>query len=312
MSLILTKFRWQFALVAIQSIINKRNTRNPLSFSNFSMRLEVILTTSEVPHEVTPIHKVYLITKEEAEVLTKSWAIIRFCLSAVVIAHFLAFNIRPRLVGIHMVLLSRVHTWEEHLKLVHVFVARLVPSYHIAVFLPSWCRSILRMTLLLYRYTHIALHIKFHRSIVCLSVEQWCITILLTVEVVFQREDIIRRVLIHWRICRRTNHNRCIASIANHHHSHHHSNGIQPTCGNNIFLQEQYNQHCDNQHNSYHSTLFYEWHTSKRHRQYKGDDSASVDSFFGFNNLVTFPYCPYQCTYHQHQIDCQSRIERTT
>ena len=212
-----------------------------------------------------------------------------------------------------MVRLSRVHTWEEHLKLVHILVVGLVTCYYIAVFLSFylWCGCILRMSLFLHRNTHITLHLQFHRCIIGLSVEQWCIAVLLAVEVVFQREHIVGRVLIHRRVRIGANHYRRIARIANHHHSHHHRYRIQPTRRDNIFLHKEHYQHRRYQHNAYHSTLLNEWHTCQRHRQHEGDNRASIDSCILFDDGIGFPYCPYQCTCHQHEIDCQTCIEWT-
>ena len=278
------------------------------------MRLNIVLTTSEVPHKVTPVHETNLVAEEELEVLAKGWAVFRFLLTAIVIAYAFSFDIRPRLVSGHVVRLCRVHTREEHLKLVHVLITGLISRYYVAVFFPfySRCRSVLRVTLFLYRNTHIALHLQFHRRIIGLSVEEWRIAILLAVEVVFQREDIVWRVLIHWGVRIGANHYRRITGIANHHHRHHHGNRIQPTCRDNIFLHKEYHQHRDNQHYANHSTLFDKWHTSQRHCQYKGDDGAGVDGSFFFNNLVTLPYCPYERCCHQYQIDCQTCIEWAT
>ena len=238
MSLILAEFSWQFALVAIQRIVNEWNTRNPVAFGEFAMGLKVVLATSEIPHKITPVHEVHLITEEELKVLAEGWAVLCLCLSTIVIFNAFTLNISPRFIGIHMVRLRRVHTGEEHLKLVHIHIRVLVTRNHITVLLTvlfgCWC--ILRMSLFLYRHAHIALDIQLNRRIVGLSVEQWCIAILLAVEVVLEREDIIWRVLIHRCVRIGANNNSCIASIANHHHCYHHGDRIEPTCRDHFFL----------------------------------------------------------------------------
>ena len=213
-----------------------------------------------------------------------------------------------------MVRLRRVHTREKHLELVHVNIRILVSRYDIAIFLSIhlWSWSILCMAFFLHRHTHITFHIQFNRSIVCLTIEERCIAILLAIEVIFEREDIVWRVLIHWGICIRANHNSRIASITNHHYSDHRCNGIKPTCWYNILLYEQNDQHCDNQQDTNHCTLFDKRHTSQGHCQHKREDGAGIDSCFLVNHLVTFPYSPHECRSHEYKIDCKSSIEWAT
>ena len=261
------------------------------------MRLEIVLTTSKVPHEIAPIHEIDLVTEEELEVLSKSWAIVCFGLSAIFITYFFALDICPCFVSIHMVCLARVHTWEEHFELVHVYIGILVPRYYIAIFLALdlWCRSILGMSLFLNRYTHIALHLEFYRCVVCLSVEQRCISILLAVEVVLEREDIVGGVLVHWRVGIGADHDSSIATITNNHNRHHHSNGIEPTGWDNIFLHKKDNKHCDNQKNTNQCALLDEWYTSKRHRQNERNNRRCLELAVDLNHTITFPYSPYEC-----------------
>ena len=167
------------------------------------------------------------------------------------------------------------------------------------------------MSLLLNRHTHIALDFEFNRGVVGLSVEQWCVAILLAVEVVFQREDIVWGVLVHWGVRRRTNHDSRIAGVADDDYGHHHGDGVEPTSWDDVFLQEENHQHGNHQDNTNHCTLLDKWYARERHRQHKGDDGAGIDGLFGFNHLVALPYSPHERRSHQYEIDRQTRIERT-
>ena len=130
-----------------------------------------------------------------------------------------------------MASLRGIHTREERAELLHIDVVRLVTGDHIVVFLALYfrCRSILRVTFFLYRHTHIALDTQFNRRIIRLAVEQRTITVLLTVEVVLQTEDVIRTILIHRRIGVRTNDQRSVGTVTDQYNSYHHSSRVEPT-----------------------------------------------------------------------------------
>ena len=53
------------ALITDQNIIYKRNTRDPVTITEISMSLNIILTPGEVPHEVPEIHVPELVTEHE-------------------------------------------------------------------------------------------------------------------------------------------------------------------------------------------------------------------------------------------------------
>ena len=58
-------------LVSEPDFIDERDSRLPVSGKEVSRRraMKVVLTTGEIPHEITPIHPVHLIIEEECEVL---------------------------------------------------------------------------------------------------------------------------------------------------------------------------------------------------------------------------------------------------
>ena len=61
MSFILTQLVGELALVAIHSVIYKRNTCNPVAMLSLAVALNIILSAGKVPHEVAPIHEVALV-----------------------------------------------------------------------------------------------------------------------------------------------------------------------------------------------------------------------------------------------------------
>ena len=70
-----TKFRRQFALVAQTEFVQEGNTRYPVAMLPLSVALQVILTSGKVPHEITPVHEVDLITQEETQILQHGWSL---------------------------------------------------------------------------------------------------------------------------------------------------------------------------------------------------------------------------------------------
>ena len=231
MSLVLFEFGRQFGLIAEHGVINKRNTGDPVSFGNLAVRLQVILTTREVPHEVPPVHEIHLVAEEETEVLRKSRTILRLLLAAVLITNTLAFDIRPLFVCLYMASLRRIHTREEHAELRHIFVRRLISGDNIMVLLTLFfrSRSILRVALFLYRHAHIPLDAQLNRRIISLAVEQRTVAVLLTVQIILQTEHIIRAVLIHRRVGVGTNHQSGVRAVTDEDHSHHQNAGIKPS-----------------------------------------------------------------------------------
>ena len=245
-SLVVAQFGRQLRLVTQHGIVDSRNTADPVTLRYITIRLQVVLTSCKVPHEVAPVHEVHLVTEEEAHILAKRRTITRLITSAVLIAHTMTMDIGPLFVGLYMVRIRRPHTRERHLKLLHILVGLLVTGTLIAIGLTVHMRSrcILRIATLHYGFADITLHLQLYRRVVRLSVQQRRVTILLTVQVVLQREDIIRRVLIHRCIRIRTNYQHRITRVSHQHHSDHQRERIQPTGINPVFTRQQHsNQH---------------------------------------------------------------------
>ena len=86
------------------------------------------------------------------------------------------------------------------------------------------------MSFFLHRDTHVALYPQLNRCVIILSEEERSVAILLTVEVVFETEDVIGAVLVHRGVGIGTN-NKCrIGTVADKNHRNHNRDRIEPTC----------------------------------------------------------------------------------
>ena len=99
-----------------------------------------------------------------------------------------------------MVSLLAIHAREEHIVVVFIFLPmasdfisiriRRIVLDHLCI---DWsalcylCRTVL-----------VAHDIRSK----CLSKEQWALAILLAVQIFGERENLIRRILVHWQLCR--------------------------------------------------------------------------------------------------------------
>ena len=191
-SLVCFQLVGQQVLVAIEHIVDERDTRNPVSVFRFAIALYVVLAASEVPHKVSPVHKVALIRQEEAYVL-------ELCrhLNAVHVVSFYASH------NLFVVLCVRIvpHTREEHILFKHLRC--LVAYEEVSVWLVGRCLFLAfidRFALLELVVSAVFCHLRL--AGICLSVEQWRVAILVACKVVSERKDVLWRVLIHWRIRR--------------------------------------------------------------------------------------------------------------
>ena len=66
----------------------------------FSVALDIVLSTSEVPHEVAPVHEVTLVTQEESDVLQLCGHLHGHGFATAIVWHFRTIDTtHPRLVG---------------------------------------------------------------------------------------------------------------------------------------------------------------------------------------------------------------------
>ena len=111
----------------------------------FALSLYIVLTSGEVPHEVTPVHVVQLVDEEELDVVPLRRNLYHQHLSTLVVGDLASFySAQPRFVSGCMV--GTIHTWENHVLRVLVFT--LVAHYFVTVFfvraffflaLVDWC-----------------------------------------------------------------------------------------------------------------------------------------------------------------------------
>ena len=169
------------------------------------MTLDIVLATREVPHEVTPIHEVQLISKKETEVLGKSRLDYRLCFPTIGEFHRLTFDICPFLIRIYMIGIATVHTREKHIQLIDKLVISFMAGNVILIFLARilldyTCPS--RRTLFGYRSTVVSFLYTLHLGNISLPVEKRSLSILFTGQICTQSKDIAWRILIHRRISR--------------------------------------------------------------------------------------------------------------
>ena len=69
MSLVFLQLIRQLVQIAQTPVVEPVETSNPVAVLQFTITLQVVLTTSKVPHEVAPVHEVTLIRDEETQVL---------------------------------------------------------------------------------------------------------------------------------------------------------------------------------------------------------------------------------------------------
>ena len=217
MPFIIDDVEWHILLRTHQNFVDKRNTGNPVPIQHLAITLNVVLTAGEVPHEVAPIHEIQLIREEELQVFRECRFHYALHLSAIVIFHRLAFYLRPVLVGLYMARVGTVHTWEQHVQFVDIFVFLIGAGHEIAVFLVFILLDHTapgRFALCRDRHAASSLILALHFRNVGLSVEERGFTILFTCQIRTQRKDIARRVLVHWRVGRCTDQCQCIRRIA--------------------------------------------------------------------------------------------------
>ena len=121
MSLVGLQIIGQFALVAQACVINYWDTGNPVAMFEFATALNIVLTACEIPHEITPIHKIALVGEEETDVLQLCRNLDGHRFSATVIRHVVAvYAAHPVFVSLCMC--TTVHAWEEHILGIYVFI----------------------------------------------------------------------------------------------------------------------------------------------------------------------------------------------
>ena len=98
---------------------------------DFSLSLNVILTSGKVPHEITPVHVVQLVDEEELDVIPLCRNLHHNHFSTLVVGNLTSFySSQPVFVGLCMCI--AVHTWEQHV--LSVFILCFMTYNFVAVF----------------------------------------------------------------------------------------------------------------------------------------------------------------------------------
>ena len=119
----------QIIVVAYEYFVNERHSCYPVAMFCLSIALDVILTTYKVPHEISPVHEVYLVVYEEPYIipLCRHLDVWYSCECCILGTHGVCYWLaHPLLILLCMV--AAVHTWEEHV--LHVVVL-LVIAYNL-------------------------------------------------------------------------------------------------------------------------------------------------------------------------------------
>ena len=219
----------QFRLVAQARVVDKRYAGNPVAMLQLAVALDVVLPTGEVPHEVAPVHEVALVREEELYVVYLRRHLHGHLLTAAVVRHVGAIHAaHPRLIVLGVA--GVVHAREDHVLRVDVLV--LVCHHEVGVLLVFRCLLLSAVdwrARLHDRRAHVTVLLQGHLRGVCLAVEQRVFTILVTAEVGAEGEDVLWRVLVHWRVGDGAYHDEGVRRIAYHQHEHAEQGGVLET-----------------------------------------------------------------------------------
>ena len=157
-----------------------------------------------------------------------------------------------------MALLAGVHTREDHHKLLAELIRSLVAGNDILIGILGisfGCGRVLRMSLFFHGDAHISFDFELHGRIVSLPIEEWSVAILLAIEVILEREDVIGGVLVHRRIRIGANNEGCITAISDNDYGNHQHGRVHHASREEVFfLQEKAGQK-ENQNDANNGTL---------------------------------------------------------
>ena len=317
-ALIFLKFIGEQALVAQSCIIDEGDTRDPVAVLQFAIALDVVLTSGKVPHEVAPVHEVALIAEEEENVLQLRRCAHHDGLTATVVGFLRAFHdpcrssLHPTLVGGGVG--SVVHAWEEHI--LGILVGVLVAHDEVGVLLVRRGLFLLLIdgsALLHARLAILSIHIEGHLRSVGLSVEQRTIAILVAAEIGPQREDILRRVLVHRGIGSRADHDDRIRGVADHEHQHAEQGRVLHASADELYLflrarlalkdEPQGNEHDDTDNHGRPSVAI-EGNAQHGYRSQEGNVLADYALV-----LISLIDSPQDDGHQRYDIDDETRIE---
>ena len=237
--LVLLQLRGQVGLVAYQPVVYEGDARDPVAMLYLAVALDVVLATSEVPQEVAPVHPVELVGEEELDVLPLRGHVHRHHLAAAVIGHLMTLDVHPVLIVIRV--RAAVHAGEEHVLRVGVFHAS--GDFHVAVLLVGRCFLLADKLGRLAGDARFAIAVvggvEGHLRGVGLSVEQRACAILFASQVFAQREDVLRRVLIHRRVRCGADDDERVGRIAHHDEQRTEQGGVQRAGADAVFFLQR-------------------------------------------------------------------------
>ncbi len=305
----------QQRLVAQAQVVDDGDAANPVALGDFAHALDVVLATGEVPHEVAPIHVVELVVDEETQVLDERGAQAFFGGYGASVGveggggvDHLALHAQPLLVLAFVPLI--VDAREHHVLLGAVLVVGLAADGHIAVgvagillhFLGILHAPFLHHRLECARGGVLLIH---HLAIERAAVDEWCLAILLTAQVLGQRIGVARRVLVERRERRTANQDERITGKAHKddHHAEHHVG--EHAHGQLLAEVEQVDGQCGGEHKRDEQALAQEQHAT----EHDGDDERQFHAQFAVAR-VEFPQCPRQRGHEHDGINEHTAIER--
>lgn len=75
--------------IANDVLVYGRNARNPVAVKNFSIPLNIVLTSGKIPHEIAHVHMPYLVAYHKTDILRKAG----FTFGAVTIVHRVTISV---------------------------------------------------------------------------------------------------------------------------------------------------------------------------------------------------------------------------
>ena len=315
MSFVGLQFVRKHILIAQPCIVKRLNTCYPVAVFQLAVTLYIVLPSGEIPHEITPVHKVTLIGKEEPDVVNLRRHLHRHLLSTSVIGNLCALNAaHPRLIVLCVRLI--VHAREQHI--LGIFVLILVRNNKVRVFLILcflFLSAVNRRTFRHFGLAYIAICLQGYLRSVGLPVQQGPVSILVTAQVRTEREDVFRRILIHWRVGNRANYDERVARIAYHQHQHTQQSRILQAGRNQVFgpfvdsflivQQEADNAQNDDSDNNCTPSIAIERYADEA----KGDEERYIFTLFIAVNIALVDGPQHSC-HKKDDVNNKSGIER--
>ena len=298
-SLVFTNGSRHVILVAHENLVDELDARDPIAAVDFAVALHVTLTTREVPQEIAPVHEVDLIAQEILHVFGESSNGDRLAINT----HLLTLVVAPLLVAFHVIALLGVHAWEE--RGVVVFVGFLVSAHKVFIRVIRIGLDHLGIdggTLLDNRSsTGIALHVAGKG----LTEEKRVLAILLTVQILGEREDLIGRILVHRELSRRADDDLRKGGITDEDGEQAHQDVAGQTCVDFLPIEDT----CDESNgkdNAEQPAVADKWHTTKYDTCSKEDAQSAVGRVL----LVALPNAKGKKCQDKEEIEDRTGIER--